>query len=1605
MKKRIVLLTLSGLALIAHVDAAEYFVGKQGDDGSDGLSKKTAFLTIRKGAGALSPGDTLTIGPGEYFENIKLIDLGDIEKETLIRAEIPGTVLLRGDRDADLDFRLVPGRRFVYVADCEGQVLSVLEVDTLKPLAAAADAVALEFGPGRYFHDRADNKLYLSSSNFEPPSHHCYALGTLKGDGFLARGSRRVVFDGLAARGFSSPVEKAELCYPISGFMLRDCERCVVRRGTAFLNESGVTVNNENSEGGNVVEFCRLYGNGEGVVGYNPSGETFRDSHCFLNGIYGARFYGTRKGDKVCLFSRLMAWGNPGGDYWFKGKGLSDEEKYAAAEQCVAFKDCHIRKLSHCVKGERNHRGGDHPDTVLLPEGRKQFLEFVDREFADPLNLDFRPQSSATIRQSGEDRNYKGPHPYKPNVRYVSPTGDDQRDGLSMADAWRTLGHAVKSLRPGDTLYLAGGRYSLVTPLMVKKVSIRGRGMDTPIIEGPLTAADCEDLSFERLHLSGPVRVANGKNVRFGNCVFSGGKAVEADNVRGLSLTHGLLTVPLELTGCSEVDLRGNLFAASPAVRTDELDAVEYSSYNSYSSAEACWEAGGNPRSRSELRERQHDLHSRVIVPELSKTDDAVRLENAYAFVGRGPLGTAIGPYREWRPQTTRLIGPFVHSVTDTTANVEWWTTLPAEVELGWGDTPECTNKARGTQASCYSHSMVGLEPETKYYARAVLNQVFAGADPAYQFVLPEQTPAVIEFTTAAHPPASTTRYVSNGGDDGNDGSTRETAWKTLQHAADRARPGDTVLVAGGEYPGTVYFRATGAPDRPITLKAIPGEKVTIDGLGERLKVGFVLYGKSAYRFDSLYFKGFAGIPDNRGGAECGAILVRGGSDLQITRCHFSYGWGPGLAVELCPDILVRNCVFMHSMSATSFSRCPGLRIENNVFISPLIFHLLVGNRPGESFSVDGNIFGENTRGKVHVPFTAIGKSQSNNCFYTRWPEQERKVIAGFGRDGITLPEYRAQVKETDSFVANPQMPGAVGFRQGWQQIPNYDFNGLFATHPMVVKRGIGLEPEAFRGSHFWKEDWPFDAKWAEAVLARLDVAEALVAAGKEVEALVAYVKLAEEMPMGDRLKSDVLERAAMCANRLRDYEQAVTLAKRIPLKPLAIRRQMAFMAERGKFTELLEAFADRPGSGTPHLSWFCPETEELMADALYYRAIAYAETGDLKKAEKELRTMVDKGKKLGYSPGPTILDLSWKRLGDFYRVRLKDDVKALEAYGKVIDRETVFHHDRPMPKPILLGNSEVLAAAAEAACGILRRQGKEDGSRKIRVATLKAQAEALAFLWKRDEALTRFGKLLTVKGALSEDLAEWEKRITKLPGGIRGKLLEQIAATTPLAGTTRQFLLEATGDGRADMARIALHTVLAFAPAEKLEALLTGAEEEARKKAILSVLEPKIRRMRELAGEHKYPELLEQFRDTDLASWQDKVLAAEALLLRGQAYANGKDGKKAEADLNMAAKLAPGDARCWYELAGNYQANLGDSSKAIDAYLKAHELAGVNYNWFPLDIALKTAALLRQQGRNEEALKILKKYDVSRMAGAWKGHFGRALRELGEEGEQRGPP
>ena len=139
---------------------AEYFVNKQGNDANNGLTKDNAFLTIQKGLDAIKAGDTLTIGAGEYREKVECTDLGNLDVDTVIRAEVPGTVLLRGDVPAP-EFKKVAGYRFVYAASLENEPQAVLEHNNLHTMLPKANIPELEFDPGFFHYDATAKALHF----------------------------------------------------------------------------------------------------------------------------------------------------------------------------------------------------------------------------------------------------------------------------------------------------------------------------------------------------------------------------------------------------------------------------------------------------------------------------------------------------------------------------------------------------------------------------------------------------------------------------------------------------------------------------------------------------------------------------------------------------------------------------------------------------------------------------------------------------------------------------------------------------------------------------------------------------------------------------------------------------------------------------------------------------------------------------------------------------------------------------------------------------------------------------------------------------------------------------------------------------------------------------------------------------------------------------------------------------------------------------------------------------------------------------------------------------------------------------------------------------
>ena len=73
------------------------------------------------------------------------------------------------------------------------------------------------------------------------------------------------------------------------------------------------------------------------------------------------------------------------------------------------------------------------------------------------------------------------------------------------------------------------------------------------------------------------------------------------------------------------------------------------------------------------------------------------------------------------------------------------------------------------------------------------------------------------------------TYHVSVRGNDAAAG-TADAPWRTLQHAVDALKPGDTVMVGQGTYRERVELKHGGTADAPISLTAMPGARVIVSG-------------------------------------------------------------------------------------------------------------------------------------------------------------------------------------------------------------------------------------------------------------------------------------------------------------------------------------------------------------------------------------------------------------------------------------------------------------------------------------------------------------------------------------------------------------------------------------------------------------------------------------------------------------------------------------------------------------------------------------------------------------------------------------------------------
>ncbi|MBQ9753807.1 MAG: hypothetical protein IJV93_03545 [Lentisphaeria bacterium] len=1058
-------LTVSWAMLAASLlCGADYFVEKHGSDANDGRTPKTPKATINAAVKLLRPGDTLTIGPGEYFEAVK----GSFAEEStgkavVVKARFPGSVLIRGDREIKSTFSPVPGFRFVYVTDFPQEPQAVNERDSFKILTPGGTKAELEFSPGRFFYDKKEKKLYISPSDGVSPDRHYYTASLLTGGGFCMNKSSFVTLEGVMATGFytfnSVPLGNTY------GLRLNGKTNGIIRNCKAFFNSNGIHFGMQQNS---VIEDSTVYANGSPapvsggnlVVWGSCHGNILRRCRSFFsahpNGLgirfYGGKITGNRLEDNV--------------SFGESGIGVKGSIDRIPAMRNICFNNYNERQFASSFGTNNVFR---HYNSYAKDGGLR--LDLLEKKkadfntlFADPENHDFRPQEGAKgIGEGLVDRK---------DVYFVSPGGNDRNSGRSISKPWKSL----KNVKPGSTVYLLPGVYDFPAVIKADKVTFKTRG------------------SGRRALFTGGLTVS-GKNCRIEGVNFlKKGVLVSGDNALVSCCGFG---APLRVTGKS-AEICHNAFT----VKGDFTRATGFRHSNLYTVK----------ISKGGLFDFDK-VHAKPLFTAPEKGDFTVK--NPEDFAGKGFDALPVGPYRLVRKHNTEAVkGPFVHSVSDTTANIEWWTAENATSELRWGETPHCNNKTGSIfRASNYhTATLTGLKPGKKYYFRLFSRtppreyhsnmELFAADMVKERKVISSN---IESFTTRAQAAPKRIIYVSPAGKENNPG-TLKAPLNSINAALWKAAPGDTVMVRGGVYNERIRFRTGGDRGRKLTLRSYPGEKVILDGKMVLFN-GVDIDTKSHVVLDGFYFRNI------HHKAEHGAVMISGGSNNTVQRCFYDgrsqRGYTPPfIAASHTKDLLFANNVIMGGFSGSNFWVCPQLVMRNNVFYINSIVQTYFHCHPEDKVTMIKNIFYDLIPGKYFMNMIGIyhleALREDHNCFYPRMPAEGKGIFRVSRAGGKTLgkrfnyPDLQKLmgVKGT-SLTVNPSCPVVkklASFKKAPPIMHQYmtleekhpadykevcaefskemhlvngkykelDFKDFFAQNPAVVKMGAGLQKELF---------------------------------------------------------------------------------------------------------------------------------------------------------------------------------------------------------------------------------------------------------------------------------------------------------------------------------------------------------------------------------------------------------------------------------------------------------------------------------------------------------------------------------------------------------------
>jgi hypothetical protein len=266
---------------------------------------------------------------------------------------------------------------------------------------------------------------------------------------------------------------------------------------------------------------------------------------------------------------------------------------------------------------------------------------------------------------------------------------------------------------------------------------------------------------------------------------------------------------------------------------------------------------------------------------------------------------------------------------------------------------------------------------------------------------------ATATITLIGAPPTGGVFYVSTTGNDKNPG-TKAAPWRTIQHAANTAKAGDTVLVRAGAYRELVAFPSSGDTAHGyITFSSYPGELAAVDGTGKTVPGGqwglMTLQNVSYLVVQGFELRNYTTA--SRADVPIGVYIFGAGSNVQIVNNHIH---NITTTAATTPTQCGSDALGLVAYGTQAPTAISNLVVSGNEFD-----HLKTGC--SESMSLDGNVdtFAV-TSNRVHdnnnIGIDAIGfEKVSPNPAYDQARNGEIRGNVVYNITSFGNPDYGSQ--------------------------------------------------------------------------------------------------------------------------------------------------------------------------------------------------------------------------------------------------------------------------------------------------------------------------------------------------------------------------------------------------------------------------------------------------------------------------------------------------------------------------------------------------------------------------------------------------------------------